>query len=108
CTTATVADIVFLVDGSSSIGPSNFQEVRLFLRSLASGLNVSPDNIRIGLAQYSDEPHQEFLLKDHMEKRNLLAALESFPYRNGGTETGKAINFLRKQYFTKKAGSRAD
>lgn len=60
------------------------------------------------MAQYSDEPHQEFLLKDHMEKRNLLAALESFPYRNGGTETGKAINFLRKQYFTKKAGSRAD
>ncbi|CAF89812.1 unnamed protein product [Tetraodon nigroviridis] len=56
----------------------------------------------------SDEPHQEFLLKYHIEKMNLLAAFESFPYRNGGTETGKAINFLRKQYFTKKAGSRAD
>uniref|UniRef100_H3CAL3 Collagen, type VI, alpha 4a n=1 Tax=Tetraodon nigroviridis TaxID=99883 RepID=H3CAL3_TETNG len=49
-----------------------------------------------------------FLLKYHIEKMNLLAAFESFPYRNGGTETGKAINFLRKQYFTKKAGSRAD
>lgn len=108
CTTATIADIVFLVDGSSSIGPSNFQEVRLFLRSLASGLDVGPDKIRIGLAQYSTEPHQEFLLKDHMEKAALLAALDSLPYRTGGTETGKAINFLHTQYFTKEAGSRAD
>lgn len=108
CTRATVADIVFLVDGSSSIGPSNFQEVRLFLRSLASGLEVGPDKVRIGLAQYSDEPHQEFLLKEHLEKTALLAALDSFPYRTGGTETGKAIDFLRTQYFTKEAGSRAD
>lgn len=108
CARATVADIVFLVGGSSSIGSSNFQEVRLFLRSLASGLDVGPDKIRIGLAQNSDEPHQEFLLKDHMEKTELLAALDSFPYRTRGTETGKAMNFLRTQYFTKEAGSRAD
>lgn len=43
-----------------------------------------------------------------MEKTALLAALDSFPYRTGGTETGKAIDFLRTQYFTKEAGSRAN
>lgn len=103
-----MADIVFLVDGSTSIGPSNFQEVRLFLRSLASGLDIGPDQVRIGLAQYSDQPHQEFLLKEHMEKAALLAALDSFPYRTGGTETGKAIDFLGTQFFTKEAGSRVE
>lgn len=108
CTRATIADIVFLVDGSTSIGLSNFQEVRLFLRSLAAGLDIGPDKIRVGLAQFSNEPQQEFLLKEHMEKTALLAALESFPYQTGGTETGKALNFLRTQYFTKEAGSRAD
>ncbi|XP_011603520.2 collagen alpha-6(VI) chain isoform X2 [Takifugu rubripes] len=105
---ATVGDIVFLVDGSSSIGTDNFQEVRLFLRNFTSGLDIGPDKIQIGLAQYSNDPHQEFLLKDHMEKTALLAALDSFPYRTGGTETGKAIDFLRTQYFTKEAGSRAN
>lgn len=108
CARATIGDIVFLVDGSSSIGTTNFQEVRLFLRNFASGLDIGPDKIRIGLAQYSNDPHQEFLLKDHMEKTALLAALDSFPYRTGGTETGKAIDFLRTQYFTKEAGSRAN
>lgn len=96
------------MDGSSSVGPSNFQEVRLFLRSLASGLDIGPDNVRMGLAQYSDAPHEEFLLMDHMNRTELLAALGSVPYRTGGRETGKAIKFLRTQYFTRKAGSRAD
>lgn len=108
CARATVADIVFLVDGSSSIGISNFQEVRQFLKSIVRGLDIGPDKVRIGLAQYSDEPFQEFLLKDHMDQDSLLAELETFPYRTGGTETGKAMDFLQRQYFTKEAGSRAD
>ncbi|XP_019719267.1 collagen alpha-6(VI) chain isoform X3 [Hippocampus comes] len=106
CAKATVADVVFLVDGSSSIGISNFQEVRGFLRSVVSGFDVGPDKVRVGLAQYANEPFQEFLLKDHMDKKSLLAALDKFPYRAGGTETGKAIDFIRTQFFTEGAGSR--
>ncbi|XP_070768321.1 collagen alpha-6(VI) chain-like [Enoplosus armatus] len=107
CAKVTVADIVFLVDGSSSIGIANFQEVRQFLRSVVLGLDISPDKVRIGLAQYSDDAYQEFLLKDHMDKQSLLAEVDTFPYRTGGTQTGKAIDFLLTQYFTKEAGSRA-
>ncbi|XP_051922647.1 collagen alpha-6(VI) chain [Hippocampus zosterae] len=106
CAKATIADVVFLVDGSSSIGISNFQEVRGFLRSVVSGFDVGPDKVRVGLAQYANEPFQEFLLKDHMDKKSLLATLDKFPYRTGGTETGKAIDFIRTQFFTEGAGSR--
>ncbi|XP_068616033.1 collagen alpha-6(VI) chain [Brachionichthys hirsutus] len=108
CAEATLADIVFLVDGSTSIGIENFKVIQGFLRSVASGLDIGPDRVRMALAQYSDEPHQEFLLKDHVDKTSLLAALDKCPYRTGGTETGKAIDFILTQYFTKEAGSRAD
>ncbi|XP_049585447.1 collagen alpha-6(VI) chain [Syngnathus scovelli] len=108
CANATVADVVFLVDGSSSIGISDFQEVRTFLRTVVSGFDVGPDKVRVGLAQYTDEPYQEFLLKDHMDKNSLLDELERFPYRTGGTETGKAMDFIRTQFFTESAGSRAN
>ncbi|XP_029928332.1 collagen alpha-6(VI) chain-like [Myripristis murdjan] len=108
CANATVADIVFLVDGSSSIGIDNFQEVRQFLRKFIEGLDIGADKVRVGLAQYSNEPHQEFLLKDHMDKQSLLAQVDNLPYRTGGTATGKAISFLETQYFTAQAGSRAD
>lgn len=102
-----MADIVFLVDSSTSIGVDNFEEIRQFLRSFILGLDIGPDKIRIGLAQYSDETYQEFLLKDHMDKDSLLAEVDQFPYRTGGTETGKAIDFLQSVYFTQEAGSRA-
>ncbi|XP_071402743.1 LOW QUALITY PROTEIN: collagen alpha-6(VI) chain-like [Centroberyx affinis] len=108
CAKATMADIVFLVDGSSSIGITNFQEVRQFLRNFIGGLDIGADKVRVGLAQYSDEPHQEFLLKDHMDKRSLLAEVDNLPYRTGNTATGKAMTFLREKYFTAEAGSRAD
>lgn len=102
-----MADIVFLVDGSSSIGDTNFQEVRQFLRSIVTGLDIGPDKVRVGLAQYSHETYQEFLLKDHMDKTSLLAKLDTLPYRQGNTNTGKALDFLLTQYFTEEAGSRA-
>ncbi|KAM9353570.1 collagen alpha-6(VI) chain-like [Symphorus nematophorus] len=107
CENATMGDIVFLVDGSGSIGDDNFQEVRSYLRSVIKALDIGPNKIRIGLVQYNNEPTQEFLLKDHMDKKSLLAAVEQIPYRQGGTETGKAIEFLLKQNFTTEVGSRA-
>ncbi len=107
CENATVADIVFLVDGSSSAGSATFKEVRYFLRNITKALDIGPNKVRIGLAQNNDEPHQEFLLKDHMTKKSLLTELDKFPYRKGNTKTGKAIKFLFDKLFTREAGSRA-
>ncbi|XP_060937286.1 collagen alpha-6(VI) chain [Limanda limanda] len=104
CVKATVADIVFLVDGSSSISRTQFQDGQQFLRSVVEGLDIGPDKVRVGLAQYSDEPHSEFLLKDHVDKQSLLTAIDTYPYRGGNTYTGKAIDFLRETYFTEEAG----
>uniref|UniRef100_A0A087XJL2 Collagen type VI alpha 6 chain n=1 Tax=Poecilia formosa TaxID=48698 RepID=A0A087XJL2_POEFO len=107
CAVANMADIVFLVDGSSSIGIPSFQQVRLFLQSVVSGLDIGPDKVRVGLAQYSTNPHKEFLLKEHLDAPSLMTAIQKFPYRAGGTNTGKAIDFLMSEYFTEEAGSRA-
>ncbi|KAM9782556.1 collagen alpha-6(VI) chain-like [Neosynchiropus ocellatus] len=108
CAGATKADIVFVVDGSSSIGPIDFLEVRRFLRNFVINLHIGPDKVRVGLVQYSDEPYPEFLLKDHMDRTSLLNAINSFQYRGGGTETGKAISYTRENYFKEEAGSRAN
>ncbi|XP_042280535.1 collagen alpha-6(VI) chain-like isoform X2 [Thunnus maccoyii] len=108
CENANMADIVFLVDGSSSISPADFRKIQNFLRQIVRTLNIGDNKVRVGLAQYSDDPSQEFLLKDHKDKRSLLAALDRLSHRRGGTKTGKAIEFLKEQYFTKVTGSRAN
>lgn len=101
------ADIVFLVDGSWSIGRPNFQQVRHFLSTLVSSFDVSPDHVRIGLAQYSDDSRTEFLLRTFQNNRDVLQYIARLPYKGGGTMTGKGLDFLLQEHFVEAAGSRA-
>lgn len=103
-----MADIVFLVDGSTSIIPTNFQEVRRFLHSFIEGLDIGADKVRVGLAQFSNEIQKQFHLGEHMDQRALLEQVDRLPQLGGGTATGKAITVLREEFFTKANGSRAD
>lgn len=50
------ADIVFLVDGSSSIGRANFLQVKRFMAGVVKPFvsSVSESGIRFGVIQYSD------------------------------------------------------
>lgn len=108
CENVTVADIVFLADGSSSIGKSNFEEVKVFMQSFVENLNVGKDKVQIGVAQFTDEPYKEFVLNSHSTKQEILAAIKNLPYRNGKRErkTGLALDFLQSKYFIQSSGSR--
>lgn len=56
CNNVQAADIVFLVDGSSSIGRANFLQVKGFLAGIVKPFagSVSAAGIRFGAIQYSD------------------------------------------------------
>ncbi|KAK1172363.1 collagen alpha-6(VI) chain-like [Acipenser oxyrinchus oxyrinchus] len=107
CRKASVADIVFLVDGSTSIGDTNFQKVKNFLYTFVESLDIGREKVRVGLAQYSDTANQEFLMNQYANKTAVLEQIQNLQYRQGGTYTGKALEFIRDVYFTEDAGSRA-
>uniref|UniRef100_A0A3B3U5J3 VWFA domain-containing protein n=1 Tax=Poecilia latipinna TaxID=48699 RepID=A0A3B3U5J3_9TELE len=107
CQNATLGDIVFLVDSSGSIGEENIRIIRTFLRNVIQNLDIGPDKVQVGLAVYGDRPKKEFLLKDHMDRTAVLDAVEQIAFLRGGTNTGKAMDFIREEYFTAEAGSRA-
>lgn len=56
CNNVQAADIVFLIDGSSSIGRSNFLQVKSFMAGIVKPFAsaVSASGIRFGAVQYSD------------------------------------------------------
>ncbi|XP_041962560.1 collagen alpha-6(VI) chain-like isoform X2 [Alosa sapidissima] len=107
CTQEAGADIVFLVDGSWSIGKENFQRIRDFLYTLIDSFSVSPNQVRIGLAQFSQDPRTEFLLNTYQDKQDILSYIRKLPYKGGGTMTGLGLDFILKEQFTEQAGSRA-
>lgn len=108
CTQEAKADLVFLVDGSASIGLKNFQQIREFLMSVVKNFEIAPNKVRVGMVQFSDTPKTEFFLNTYEEKQEILDYIKNLPYKTGGTYTGDALKFLLKNHFVEAAGSRAN
>ncbi|KAM5158018.1 collagen alpha-1(XIV) chain [Mantella aurantiaca] len=101
------ADLVFLVDGSWSIGDDNFHKVTRFLYSTVGAMDeISPEGTQVGVAQYSDDARTEFKLNSHKSKASLLAAINAISYKGGNTKTGRALKHVREDLFTVESGMR--
>ncbi|XP_072902885.1 collagen alpha-3(VI) chain-like [Hemitrygon akajei] len=102
------ADLIFLIDGSASVGSVNFQYIRDFIVNLIDNLEIGPDRIQIGVVQYSDEPNTEFYLNTYSTKTEVLDAVKRLQPK-GGEEIniGAAVQFLVDNHFIQSAGSRA-
>ncbi|KAM4521925.1 collagen alpha-1(XII) chain isoform 2-T2 [Odontesthes bonariensis] len=100
------ADVVLLVDGSYSIGITNFAKVRAFLEVLVNTFDIGMDKVQISLVQYSREPHPEFYLNTHHDLNAVVKAVRSFPYRGGSTNTGKAMTYVKERIFQTNRGAR--
>lgn len=101
-----MADIVFLVDESSSIGQNNFLIVLKFLKDLISSLNVGKDTVRVGLVTFAKIPTKVFDLNQYYNTSEIDNAIDAISYGKGGTEIGDGLDFVRKNIFTVSGGDR--
>ncbi|KAJ6665894.1 hypothetical protein lerEdw1_001366 [Lerista edwardsae] len=100
CRTAP-ADLVFILDGSYSVGPENFEIVKRWLVNITSNFDIGPKFIQVGVVQYSDYPVLEIPLGTHDSNENLVGEMESVHYLGGNTRTGRAIQFAIDHLFAK-------
>ncbi|XP_016891607.1 collagen alpha-1(XX) chain isoform X2 [Cynoglossus semilaevis] len=108
CDSVAAADIMLLVDGSWSIGRTNFRRVRDFLEGLVTPFNIGPDYIQIGLTQYSGDPRTEWNLNNFTAKDQVLEAVRNFRYKGGNTFTGQALLHVMEENMNPQAGARLD
>jgi len=82
-------DVVFVIDGSGSIGSSNFQYARTFIRDVFEYLmfSMSPHQLRLGLIQYGTSVYTMFDLNNRMDVNQILTAVDRMPYYGGFTNT---------------------
>ncbi|KAI1731796.1 calcium-binding EGF domain-containing protein [Ditylenchus destructor] len=100
-------DLMFLIDGSGSIGSYVFKnEVLRFVRDFLELFDVGLDNTRVGLIQYSDQIRHEFDLNQYGDKQSLLQALAQTQYLTGLTRTGAAIQHMVVEGFAERRGAR--
>ncbi|XP_039536802.1 cartilage matrix protein isoform X2 [Pimephales promelas] len=106
CACSNAADVVFLIDGSKSVRPENFELVKKWINLIIDKLDVSETNTHVGLVQYSSSVKQEFPLGRYNNKKALKEAVKKMGYMERGTMTGQAINFLVDNSFTPSQGAR--
>ncbi|OXB63173.1 hypothetical protein ASZ78_016234 [Callipepla squamata] len=100
CRTAP-ADLVFILDGSYSVGPENFEIIKRWLVNITRNFDIGPKFIQVGVVQYSDYPVLEIPLGTHESTENLIREMESIHYLGGNTRTGRAIQFAYDHLFAK-------
>lgn len=98
-------DLVFLMDGSNSIHPNDFQKMKEFLASVVQDFDVSLNRVRIGVAQFSDSYRSEFLLGAFTGEKEISSQIESIQQIFGYTRIGDALRKVR-HYFRPDMGSR--
>ncbi|XP_069036004.1 vitrin isoform X10 [Lepisosteus oculatus] len=94
-------DIAFVIDGSSSVGTSNFRTVLQFVANITKEFEISDTDTRVGAVQYTYEQRLEFAFGQYDSKPELLNAIKRIDYWSGGTSTGAAITYAAEQLFSK-------
>ena len=91
-------DLVFLVDESSSVGPTNFRSELRFVRKLLSDFPVAPEDTRVALVTFSSKSHVVTRVdhisapRAHQHKCSLFnQEIPAITYRGGGTYTKGAF-----------------
>ncbi|XP_066207920.1 collagen alpha-6(VI) chain [Saccopteryx leptura] len=98
-------DLVFLMDGSTSIHPDDFKKMKMFLASVVQDFDVSDNRVRIGVAQFSHRYQPEFPLGRFIGKKKVSFQIENISQTFGNTHIGAALRNVM-HYFRPEMGSR--
>ena len=99
-------DIVFILDGSTSIGAGNHSYLRYFVQGVIRSLQIGYRDSLVAMVEYSDTARVEWYLTDHMTPGDLLSAASNIPYVTGTTATHAAFWLTRNSVLTSRHGAR--
>lgn len=81
-------DVVFLIDGSKSVRPENFELVKKWINQIVDKLDVSASKARVGLVQYSSSVRQVRMCAFDIQCYSIITVF-SFTYLlSAGVSTG--------------------
>ncbi|XP_060615681.2 cochlin [Anolis sagrei] len=92
-------NVAFLIDGSSSVGDSNFRLMLEFISNVAKSFEITDIGAKIAAIQFTYDQRTEFSFTDYITKESVLSAIRGIRYMSGGTATGEAISHTARNVF---------
>ncbi|XP_071196263.1 collagen alpha-3(VI) chain-like isoform X1 [Salvelinus alpinus] len=98
-------DIIFLID--STMGATMINSLREFIKKFVDTMPIGPDQVQVGVAQFSNTARLEIELNSYGSKEDLSAALGRLKPRPGQVvNIGAALDFVRTNMLRADKGSR--
>ena len=101
-------DLIFVLDSSGSVGSSDYQRVREFVKNFIMSISIGQDEDQVGVIIFSSDAQVVFNLNTYQNQAQLLSAISSIPYISGSTNTAAALRQLIDEGFTEGGGARLD
>ena len=106
------ADVAFIVDSSASIGKTNWERTKRFLKRIVSKLDIGPTTTRIATISYSTNPdivlRFNTLSGSRLNVDEVVKVLDGLPWQRGFTYIDKALEQAAQRVFTTAAGMRSN
>ena len=100
-------DLGFILDSSGSIGASNFEKMKSFVKDLTDHFKISQDYTRVSLMSYATTSTLHFLFsQQYATQQDLHSAIDSIPYSDGSTYTNLALVKAYTDMFNADNGAR--
>ncbi|TRY66823.1 hypothetical protein DNTS_004769 [Danionella cerebrum] len=99
-------DLVFIIDGSRSVRPHEFETMRKFMIDIIHELDIGLATTRVGVVQYSSQVQNVFSLKAFSKTEQMVKAINEIIPLAQGTMTGLAIRYAMNVAFSAEEGAR--
>ncbi|KAF4019264.1 hypothetical protein G4228_010504 [Cervus hanglu yarkandensis] len=96
---SAAVDILFLMDGSHSVGKGSFERSKHFAITVCDALDINPRKVRVGAIQFSSAPRLEFPLDAFSTQQEVKAEIKRMVFKGGRTETSLALKYLLRKGF---------
>ena len=92
-------DIALIIDSSGSIGRTNWERVKRFVKSLVSKLDVSSPGTHVAAIAYSTNPVVEMRFWNTQSTDEVNRMIDRMTWQRGYTYTDKALQLADSDIF---------
>ncbi|CAK8671827.1 unnamed protein product [Clavelina lepadiformis] len=102
----TPADVLLILDSSSSVKFDNFQKVKAFSKALLTTFDLGEGRVHTAAIRYNKDVDEQFNFAYSNDRMDVEDAIDNIPYDGRGTMTGKAITYAREMILKESNGAR--
>ncbi|GAB1610762.1 hypothetical protein Ahia01_001362700 [Argonauta hians] len=102
------ADVVFVLDTSGNISPSEFRLMKEFAIEMTEQLSIGSRKTRVAAITYNNRARMGFTLNAFSSAHDVRNALSSLLYEYGNANAVSALELVRAKIFNYKTGDRPD